>query len=93
MNVTLNDGRVIPQLGLGVWQTPAAATADIVAASLQSGYRHIDTAAIYGNEAGVGQGLAKGGVARADVFVTTKVGTTRKDTTPRCAPRATAWTG
>jgi 2,5-diketo-D-gluconate reductase A len=73
MNVTLNDGRVIPQLGLGVWQTPAAATADIVAASLQSGYRHIDTAAIYGNEAGVGQGLAKGGVARADVFVTTKV--------------------
>ncbi len=71
MNITLNDGRVIPQLGLGVWQTPAAATADIVAAAIQAGYRHLDTAAIYGNEAGVGQGLA--GAARPDVFVTTKV--------------------
>ncbi len=73
MNITLNDGRAIPQLGLGVWQTPAAATAEIVAAALNAGYRHIDTAAIYGNEAGVGQGLAAASVPRADVFVTTKV--------------------
>jgi 2,5-diketo-D-gluconate reductase A len=73
MKIDLNDGRAIPQLGLGVWQTPAAATADIVAAALQAGYRHIDTASAYGNEAGVGQGLAQAGVARADVFVTTKL--------------------
>ena len=73
MNITFNDGRVIPQLGLGVFQTPADVTADIVAASLQTGYRHIDTAAIYGNEAGVGQALAAAGVPRAEVFVTTKL--------------------
>ena len=73
MQVTLNDGRRIPQLGLGLWQTPAGAAAEIVAAALQAGYRHLDTAAVYGNEAGVGQGLAASGVAREDVFVTTKV--------------------
>jgi 2,5-diketo-D-gluconate reductase A len=73
MKITLNDGRAIPQLGLGLWQTPAGATADIVAGALKAGYRHLDTAAIYGNEAGVGQGLAKGGVAREDIFVATKV--------------------
>jgi 2,5-diketo-D-gluconate reductase A len=73
MQVKLNDGRSIPQLGLGVWQTPADVTADIVAAALQTGYRHIDTAAVYGNEAGVGQGLAASGVPRAEVFVATKL--------------------
>jgi 2,5-diketo-D-gluconate reductase A len=73
MNITLNDGRAIPQLGLGVWQTPAAATAEIVETALKSGYRHIDTAAAYGNEAGVGQGLARAGIARSEVFVTTKL--------------------
>jgi 2,5-diketo-D-gluconate reductase A len=71
MEVTLNDGAKIPQLGLGLWQTPSAATADIVAAAYAAGYRHFDTAAMYGNEAGVGQGLM--GVERAGVFVTTKV--------------------
>ncbi|MDE3175998.1 MAG: aldo/keto reductase [Pseudomonadota bacterium] len=73
MQITLNDGRVIPQLGLGLWKTPAEDAADIVVAALQTGYRHLDTAAVYGNEAGVGQGLAASGVARADAFVTTKV--------------------
>ena len=73
MKIDLNDGRAIPQLGLGVWRTPADETADIVAAALQTGYRHIDTAAIYGNEAGVGQGIAKAGVPRKEVFVTTKL--------------------
>jgi len=73
MNITFNDGRVIPQLGLGVFQTPADVTADIVAASLQTGYRHIDTAAMYHNEDGVGQALAQASVAREQVFVTTKL--------------------
>ena len=73
MHITLNDGRPIPQLGLGLWQTPAATAADIVAAALQTGYRHLDTAAIYGNEAGVGLGLVNSGVKREEVFVTTKL--------------------
>ena len=73
MHITLNDGRPIPQLGLGLWQTPAATAADIVAAALQTGYRHLDTAAIYGNEAGVGLGLVNSAVKREEVFVTTKL--------------------
>jgi 2,5-diketo-D-gluconate reductase A len=73
MQITLNDGRAIPQLGLGLWQTPADVAAGIVEAALKAGYRHLDTAAVYGNEAGVGEGLAKAGVPREEVFVTTKV--------------------
>jgi len=73
MQITLNDGREIPQLGLGLWQTPAAGAADIVAVALKTGYRHLDTAAIYGNEAGVGLGLVNSGLPRQEVFVTTKV--------------------
>lgn len=72
-SLSLNDGRSIPQLGLGVWRTPADATAQAVKAALASGYRHIDTAAIYGNEAGVGEGLRASGVARDQVFITTKL--------------------
>lgn len=72
-SLTLNDGRAIPQLGLGVWQTPADTTALAVQAALAAGYRHIDTAAIYGNEAGVGEGLRASGVQREQVFVTTKL--------------------
>jgi len=73
MKLALNDGRAIPQLGLGVFQTPPDATAEIVAAALKTGYRHVDTAAIYRNEDGVGQGLAAAGVPREEVFVTTKL--------------------
>lgn len=69
----LNDGRMIPQLGLGIWQVPAATTAETVASALQLGYRLIDGAAIYGNEVGLGQGLVQSGLARDAVFVTTKV--------------------
>jgi 2,5-diketo-D-gluconate reductase A len=71
--IALNDGHAIPQLGLGVWQTPPAATAEIVAAALAAGFRQVDTAAVYGNEAGVGQGLKASGLPRGEVFVTTKV--------------------
>ena len=67
--LALNDGRVAPQLGLGVWQVPDAEAATIVASAVEAGYRSVDTAAIYGNEAGVGAGLA----AAPDVFLTTKL--------------------
>ncbi|MFB7470233.1 aldo/keto reductase [Kitasatospora sp. NPDC056184] len=71
--VKLNNGVEIPQLGFGVFQVPDAETTAAVAAALQAGYRSIDTAAIYGNEAGVGRALAEGGVPREDLFVTTKL--------------------
>jgi 2,5-diketo-D-gluconate reductase A len=73
LHITLNDGHVMPQLGLGVWQTPADQTADLVRTALEAGYRHVDTAMIYRNEAGVGEGLRRSGVAREEVFVTTKL--------------------
>ena len=72
----MNDGNSIPVIGLGVWQTPADATQRAVAAALDAGYRHVDTAAAYGNEAEVGQalaGAAASGVARDDVYVVTKL--------------------
>lgn len=71
--VTLNDGRTMPQLGLGVWQTPQDVAAQVVQAAIEAGYRSVDTAAIYGNERGVGEGLKAGGVDRDQLFLTTKV--------------------
>lgn len=69
----LNDGATIPQLGLGVWQVPQDDAARVVAEALGVGYRHIDTAQGYGNEQGVGEGIRRSGLARDEVFVTTKV--------------------
>src|SRR5580658_5317897 len=71
--VVLRDGNSIPQVGLGVFQTPPDRTASVVRTALAAGYRHIDTAAIYVNEAGVGEGLRASEVAREEVFVTTKL--------------------
>jgi diketogulonate reductase-like aldo/keto reductase len=72
--ITLNDGHVIPQLGLGVWQTRAGTTCEAaVLAALEAGYRHIDTAAMYGNEESVGAAIRKSGVRRENIFVTTKL--------------------
>ncbi|WP_459614439.1 aldo/keto reductase [Bordetella sp. 2513F-2] len=71
--VTLNDGNVMPQLGLGVWQIPNDQAGSVVKEALAAGYRSIDTAAIYGNESGVGEGLRAAGVARKDLFITTKL--------------------
>ncbi|MCU0253856.1 MAG: aldo/keto reductase [Acidobacteria bacterium] len=72
--ITLNDGGAIPKLGLGVWQTPQGRiTREAVRYGLQLGYRHIDTARIYGNEGDVGQALRESGVPREDVFVVTKL--------------------
>jgi 2,5-diketo-D-gluconate reductase A len=71
--IELNDGVCIPQLGFGVFQIDPGETAAAVRAALQIGYRHIDTAEMYGNEKGVGQGIRDAGLDRADVFVTSKL--------------------
>jgi 2,5-diketo-D-gluconate reductase A len=71
--LTLNNGVELPALGLGVFQTPADETRDAVRAALDAGYRHIDTAAAYGNEREVGEAIHSSGLDRADVFVETKI--------------------
>jgi 2,5-diketo-D-gluconate reductase A len=71
--LALGDGAAIPQLGYGVWQIPAERTQETVEEALAVGYRHIDTAAVYRNEAGVGAAIAASGVRREDVFLTTKL--------------------
>ncbi len=73
MNTVSAGGVDIPRVGLGVWQVPNETCAQLVAGSIQAGYRHVDTAAMYRNEAEVGEGLRHSGVARGEVFVTTKV--------------------
>lgn len=70
---TLNNGVELPHIGFGVYQTPPEETADAVQTALETGYRHIDTAAAYGNEKGVGEALKRSGLARSDVFLETKV--------------------
>jgi 2,5-diketo-D-gluconate reductase A len=71
--VMLNNGQRIPQLGFGVFLIPPAQTEAAVTHALQAGYRHIDTAEMYGNEAEVGQAIGKSGLSRGEVFVTTKL--------------------
>ncbi|WP_029136775.1 aldo/keto reductase [Nakamurella lactea] len=71
--VTLNNGVSIPQLGFGVFQVPADETQRAVETALQAGYRHIDTAAAYRNEAGVGAAIAAAGLPREELFITTKL--------------------
>ncbi|WP_327172863.1 aldo/keto reductase [Streptomyces sp. NBC_01336] len=70
---TLNDGRSIPAVGLGTWPLDDDAAEKAVAGALERGYRLVDTALNYGNETGTGRGIARSGVPREDVFVTTKV--------------------
>ena len=81
--ITLNNGTPIPQLGFGTLKIPpdraptpenARKTADVVRLALQIGYRHIDTAQMYGNEMGVGLALAESGIARDEIYITTKLG-------------------
>lgn len=71
--ITLNNGVVMPQVGFGVFQVPDDETEAAVTAALEAGYRSIDTAAVYGNEQGVGRAIAKSGIARDELFVTTKL--------------------
>jgi 2,5-diketo-D-gluconate reductase A len=79
--IRLNNGVEIPQLGFGVYQIPPEDTADAVATAFEVGYRHIDTAQMYGNEKGVGEAIARSGLDRGEVFVTSKLdnGSHRRD--------------
>ncbi|ANL48816.1 aldo/keto reductase protein [Rhizobium phaseoli] len=71
--ITFHDGHSIPQVGLGVWQTPQEIAAPTVRTAIAAGYRHIDTASGYDNEEGVGEGIRSSGLDRKDIFVTTKL--------------------
>lgn len=71
--LALNSGATIPQLGFGVFKVDPAETESIVSDALELGYRHIDTAAIYGNEEGVGRAIAASGIPREDLYITTKL--------------------
>jgi len=71
--LTLNTGATIPQVGAGTWPLNDAEAADVVATAIEVGYRHVDTATRYGNEAGVGEGIRRSGLAREELFVTTKL--------------------
>ena len=72
-SITLNDGFTIPQLGLGTWPLDDTEVASVIETAASLGYRNIDTAAKYGNEKGVGAGIAATGIPRAELFVTTKL--------------------
>jgi 2,5-diketo-D-gluconate reductase A len=72
-DITLSNGQTIPQLGFGVFLVPPEQTAEAVSTALATGYRHIDTAEMYGNEREVGEAVAKSGLDRADVFITSKL--------------------
>ena len=72
-NITLNNGSTIPQFGFGVFQIPPADTKAATLTALEVGYRHIDTAEMYGNEKEVGEAIVESGIARADVYVTSKL--------------------
>jgi diketogulonate reductase-like aldo/keto reductase len=87
-SVDLGGDVTIPQLGLGVWQTPADETERVVLQAFEAGYRHVDTARIYGNEDGVGRAVAASGLMRDEVFVTTKLW--NDDQGSERAPRALA---
>ncbi|MET4640057.1 aldo/keto reductase [Mycetocola sp. 2940] len=69
----LNDGHSIPQIGLGVYKVPEDSVADVVTTAIDAGYRHLDTATLYDNERGVGEGIRRSGIDRDEIFVTTKV--------------------
>jgi len=69
----MNDGRTIPTIGFGLWQVPDDVAVDATLCALEAGYRHLDTAAVYENEAGVGTAIARSGLERGELFVTTKV--------------------
>ena len=71
--IRLNNGVEIPQFGFGVFQVPPDETAETVRAAFDAGYRHIDTAQMYGNEEGVGQAVAESGLPRDELFITTKL--------------------
>ena len=72
-SILLNSGHTIPQLGFGVWQVEPSDTVRVVSEAMSVGYRHFDTAPVYGNECGVGQAVSASGLPREDLFITTKL--------------------
>ncbi len=94
-HLVLNDGQSLPRLGFGLWQVPQDETARVVREGLAAGYRLIDGAAIYGNEAGLGDGLRRTDVPRDRIFVTTKIWNDRQgyDSTKRAAEESLARIG
>jgi 2,5-diketo-D-gluconate reductase A len=84
--IALNNGTSIPQLGFGVFQVPPEDTAEVTAQALEVGYRHIDTAEMYQNEAGVGEAIRSSGIARDELYVTSKLNNTFHE--PDAARRA-----
>lgn len=74
--VKLNDGRAIPRLGFGTFQVPPEDTERVVSDALEAGYRHLDTAQMYGNEAGVGRAISASGLSRDELWITTKLNNT-----------------
>lgn len=72
-SIALNNGTSIPQLGFGVFQVPPEQTAEVTATALEVGYRHIDTAEMYGNEAGVGEAIRSSGIPRDELYITSKL--------------------
>ena len=78
-SIELNDGNLIPQLGLGVFKVEPGDTERIVSEALEVGYRHIDTARIYENEAEVGRAIASSGIDRDELFITTKLWNTDQE--------------
>lgn len=77
--VRLSNGVEVPQLALGTWLIDDKAVSDAVCSAIEIGYRHIDTAQAYGNERGVGEGIRKSGIAREEIFITSKVAAEHKD--------------
>lgn len=77
--IDLNDQTSIPQFGVGVWQVPPGDAERVVSDALELGYRHVDTAQMYGNEEGVGAAIARSGLAREDFYVTTKLNNNRHE--------------
>ena len=84
------DGNTIDQLGYGVWKVADEDAEAVVGQAIDAGYRHIDTARIYGNEAGVGRAVAASTVPREDLFITTKVWRVSRRPSPQRMPR---WNG
>ncbi|MFC8831215.1 aldo/keto reductase [Streptomyces sp. NPDC057137] len=82
-SLTLNNGVEMPQLGFGVWQVPDDEATRAVSTALEVGYRSIDTAEIYGNEEGTGKAIGASGIARDELFVTTKLWNSKKETWTR----------
>ena len=91
--IKLHDGTSIPQLGFGVFQVPPEETAATVAQAFEAGYRHIDTAQMYENEAGVGAAIKDSGLSRDDLYITTKLNNGFHRPTTRAAPSTSPSSG